>query len=139
MTANLSLPRVGASASDTLRVTAEAIENFAAATGDANPVHLDEAYAAKSFFRRRVAHGLLPATLVGKLLGTALPGPGSIYLSQTLEFKAPVFIGDSLAARVAVLAVDEKSAKIRLQTTVANQRGELVLSGEALVLYKPPA
>jgi acyl dehydratase len=129
--------KVGDSATKTLLITEELIQNFAIVTGDFNPVHLDEAYASNSFFRARVAHGLIPATLIGSILGTILPGPGSIYLSQTLEFKAPVYLGDRITAEVTVAGISEPNLKIQLDTRVFNQKGNLVLHGVAEVLYRP--
>jgi acyl dehydratase len=129
----------GDSASRTTLVDEGMVSSWAALTGDDNPVHLDDAYASRSFFRRKVAHGLIPASLVAALLGTRLPGPGSIYLSQTLDFRSPVFPGDSVTARVTVLEKDDSSRRVRLSTQAFNQGGVLVLDGEAWVLFRPRA
>jgi len=110
----------------------EDIQLFARATGDLNPVHLDEAYARKTPFKGRIAQGLLTAGLISAVLANKLPGPGTIYLSQTLRFMSPVRIGDKITATVEVLSVAHR--KIRLKTTCVNQHGTIVLSGEAEVL-----
>jgi 3-hydroxybutyryl-CoA dehydratase len=121
----------------TVMVTEKLLEAFAAVSGDWNPMHMDEAYASRTVFGTRVAHGMLPASVVGAILGTALPGPGTVYLSQTLVFKAPVFIGDTLTVRVEIAAKDDASGKILLRTT-ARARGEVqVLDGEAVILFRP--
>ena len=102
---------------------------------DTNPVHLDAVAAEKSLFGERIAHGMLTAGLISACLGTRLPGPGTIYLGQTLEFSAPVRIGDTITAQVEVVEVGEKG-RVRLATRCTNVTGETVLSGEATVL--PP-
>lgn len=117
-------------------VSAEMVEAYADLVGDVNPVHLDEAFAAKTFFRRRIAHGLLPAGLISAILGTRLPGPGSIYLSQELEFKRPVYLGDAITAKVEVTEKFDKHKKVKLHTWVENQAGQVVLDGQALVLVR---
>jgi acyl dehydratase len=120
-------------------VSAEDVEAFARLTGDANPVHLDEAYAATTRFHHRIAHGMLAASYVSALLGTQFPGPGTIYMSQSLKFTRPVFLGDTLEVSVRVLAFRPEKSILTLETTVANQRGELVLSGEAVCLVSDVA
>ncbi len=119
-----------------LTVTDQTVHDFAHLVGDFNPVHLDEEYAAKSFFRRRVAHGMLAAGLVSAVLGSRLPGPGAIYLSQEIEFKHPVYIGDTLTAKVQVLEKQDRHKKIKLRTWVENQAGQIVLDGSAMVLVR---
>ena len=114
-------------------VTAEDINAFAALTLDHNPAHLDDDFAAGTRFGRRIAHGMLVASLVGAVLGTQLPGPGTIYISQTLQFTAPVFIGDMLTARVTVVAIGERR-RVTLTTDVRNADGTLVLTGTADVI-----
>ena len=129
-----TLPVLGASASLDKTVTEADVVAFAAVSLDANPVHLDEAYAATTRFGGRIAHGMLAASLVSAVLGTRLPGPGTIYLSQTLAFKGPVRLGDTITATVTVKAIKDGKPIVTLDTIVANQRGEVVLSGEAVVL-----
>src|SRR5579864_6975087 len=104
---------------------------FAAASGDTNPIHLDDAAAAGSRFGGRVAHGMLVASFISAVLGTDLPGPGSIYLSQTLRFLAPVRPNDTVIVRVTVLEVVLDRRRVRLETVCRNQQGQVVLSGEA--------
>jgi len=108
---------------------------YAAISLDANPIHLDEEYARQTPFGRRIAQGMLSAGLISACIGTRLPGPGSIYLSQDLRFRKPVYLDDTITATVEVVALEEKG-RVRLRTTCTNQRGELVLDGEAVVL--PP-
>lgn len=112
------------------------ILTFAAVTGDINPAHVDEAYARESIFHGKVAHGILTASLISAVLGTQLPGPGTIYLSQDLRFRRPVRIGDTITARVEIVELNREKNLVRLQTTCTNQRGEAVLEGSALVM--PP-
>jgi 3-hydroxybutyryl-CoA dehydratase len=129
------LPLVGASAQRTRTFADDAVALFALASGDENPIHLDEDYASRSPFRRRIAHGMLTASLISAVLGNDLPGHGSIYLSQTLRFVAPVFIGDTITARVEVVATREDKRLVTLRTECFNQDGAVVLTGEALVKY----
>lgn len=117
-------------------VSADKVEAYAHLVGDLNPVHLDEAFAAKTIFRRRIAHGLLPAGLISAVLGTRLPGPGAIYLSQDLEFKRPVYLEDSITAKVEVVEKYDQHKKVKLHTWVENQAGQTVLDGQALVLVR---
>lgn len=108
---------------------------FAQASGDHNPVHLDEGYAKTTRFGQRIAHGMLVAGLISAVLGTQLPGPGTIYLGQELSFKAPVFIGDTVTAVVEVTSLREGKPIATLTTQCFNQDGLLVLDGKATVLY----
>jgi 3-hydroxybutyryl-CoA dehydratase len=116
-------------------VTETDIVLFAGVTGDLNPVHINQAWAAGSFFKGRIAHGMLTAGFISTVLGTQLPGPGTIYLKQTLEFTAPVRIGDTITATVEVSEKLEKG-RLRLRTTCTNQDEKVVLKGEAEVI--PP-
>ncbi len=109
------------------------VRSFADVTGDHNPVHLDEAVAARTRFGGRIAHGMLSAGIISAAIASRLPGPGSIYLSQTLKFTAPVRIGDTVTATIAVLELLPKN-RVRLATTCRNQAGEIVLDGEAVIL-----
>lgn len=111
-----------------------AIRAFAEASGDFNPVHIDDDYAAGTQFGRRIAHGLLTASLVSAVLANDLPGPGTIYLGQDLKFKAPVYIGDTVTATVELVAYREDKRIATFRTTCTNQAGTLVLEGEAVVL-----
>jgi len=129
---------VGQRASLTRTISDADITAFAALTGDHNPLHLDEAFAAQSRFGRRVAHGLLCAGLISAVLGTKLPGPGAIYLQQTLRFLRPVFPGDTITATVEVTACADGRRTATLRTTCTDAAGRHVLDGEALVLLDPP-
>ncbi|MDR3154560.1 MAG: MaoC family dehydratase [Deltaproteobacteria bacterium] len=129
--------RVGDYAEKTVPVTEELLSSFAAVSGDFNPMHMDEAYASRSIFRRRVAHGMLPGAFIGAVLGTMLPGPGTVYLSQTLIFKAPVFIGDAVTVRAEIAGKEASSGKITLRTTGWLPGGVQVLDGEAVILFRP--
>jgi len=124
---------LGATASLTRTVTEEDVQRFAEATGDRNPVHLDSEAAAASVFGRRVAHGMLSASLISAVLGTKLPGPGTIYLSQSVRFRGPVYLGDTVTASVTVTGIDLKRGQCVLGTSVQNERGDTVLDGEARV------
>jgi 3-hydroxybutyryl-CoA dehydratase len=121
-------------ASRTTVMTAERIEQFAAATGDTNSIHLDEAFAATTRFGRRIAHGLLTAGLISAVLANDLPGPGTIYMGQTLQFKAPVYIGEQITTTVELIAYREARRIATFKTTCVNQDGVTVLEGEATVL-----
>ncbi|MDR1043557.1 MAG: MaoC family dehydratase [Candidatus Adiutrix sp.] len=127
---------VGAADSLSLEVTEETVTGFGRLVKDLNPVHLDEQFAARSIFGRRVAHGMLAAGLISAVLGTKLPGPGGIYLSQKLDFKKPVFLGDAITARVEIMEKNAHSGRVRLRTWVENQDGHLVLDGQAEVLVR---
>ena len=108
---------------------------YAGISGDFNPAHVNEAYALKTYFKTRIAHGMLPAGLISAVIGTQLPGPGSIYMHQTLSFLAPVRMGDTITARVEVVEKIDKK-KVRLKTICVNQDEVMVLKGEAMV--SPP-
>ncbi|HXK34233.1 MAG TPA: MaoC family dehydratase [Dehalococcoidia bacterium] len=107
---------------------------FVGAVGDYNPVHSDAVYAASTPFREPIAPGIFTAGLISAVIGTRLPGPGAIYLSQSLKFTKPVKAGDTITARVEVTEVLPERNRIRLRTVCVNQRGEEVLSGEAWVM-----
>jgi 3-hydroxybutyryl-CoA dehydratase len=126
--------KVGDAAETSKTITDEDVRAFAELTGDRNPVHLDEEYAATTRFGRRIAHGMLGASLISTVLASELPGPGSVYLSQTLRFTAPVYLGDTVTARVTVTNVREDKPVVTLETVCVNQRGERVVEGEAVVL-----
>ncbi len=125
---------IGARASRTRRITGAEIQAFAQATGDRNPVHLDDAYAAQSRFGRRIAHGMLTGGLISAVLANDLPGPGTIYLSQSFQFKAPVYIEDEITATVELTAYRPEKRIATFRTTCTNQEGKVVLEGEAVVL-----
>jgi 3-hydroxybutyryl-CoA dehydratase len=124
---------IGQTASQRRTVAAGDIEAFAQVTGDDNPVHLDEAYAAATPFGGRIAHGMLSAGYISAVLGTELPGPGAIYVSQTLNFRRPVRIGDEVIAEVKVTAIDERRGRVTF-ATVCSVAGKTVVEGEAVVI-----
>lgn len=128
--------KVGDQAAVSKTISESDVYLYAGITGDLNPAHVNEAYAEQTFFKTRIAHGMLSAGFVSAILGMHLPGPGTIYLHQTLSFKAPVKIGDTLTASVKVLEVIAEKNRLRLQTVCENQEGTVVMDGEALV--SPP-
>lgn len=128
--------KVGDSAEWSKTVTEDDIELFAKATGDFNPVHLDQAYAEKTFFKGRIAHGLLSLGFISTVLGNILPGHGTIYLSQEVKFLAPVRIGDTITARVEVMEILPEKNRVKFKTTCMNQEGKIVLDGTAWAM--PP-
>ncbi len=130
--------KVGDEAAITKRITSEDILMFAEVSTDNNPVHLDDAYAATTRFGKRIAHGIISAGLISAVIGTKLPGVGAIYLSQTLKFKAPVYIGDVITARAVVKAIREDKPIMTLQTVCTNQDGKEVTDGEAVVMFEAP-
>ena len=128
---------VGQSAEMTRVITGEDILLFAEVTGDRNPVHISEEFAAKTRFGGRIAHGILTAGLISAVIGMKLPGPGCLYLSQTLSFLAPVRIGDEITARAEIAEVIS-GKRLKLKTQCINQREEVVLEGEAVVVPPRP-
>jgi 3-hydroxybutyryl-CoA dehydratase len=113
-------------------VASSDVVGFAQLTGDRNPIHLSEHFAAKTSFRTRIAHGLYTASLISAVLGTRLPGPGAVYISQTLNFRAPVKIGDTVVVTVTVAELIPEKSRARL-SCLCEVDGEVVLDGEALV------
>ncbi|HKG97327.1 MAG TPA: MaoC family dehydratase [Pyrinomonadaceae bacterium] len=125
---------VGDSAEITKTITEADVQAFAGLTGDHNPVHVDNAFAKTTRFGRTIAHGMLTASLISSVLANKLPGEGSVYLGQTLQFVAPVFPGDEITARVTVKQVREDKPIVKLETICVNQNGAIVIRGEATVL-----
>jgi len=128
--------KVGDSAEITKTIEQSDIDAFASVTGDRNPVHVDEEFAKTTRFGKRIAHGMLTASLISAVLANKLPGEGSVYLGQTLQFVAPVFPGDDITARVTVKEIREDKPIVKLETICMNQRGEIVIRGEATVLKR---
>ncbi len=128
--------KVGDTAEFSKTVSEADVYLFAGVSGDLNPAHLNEAYAQGTFFKTRIAHGMLCGGFISAVLGMQLPGPGSIYLRQELIFKAPVRFGDTITARAEVIEINTEKNRVRLKTTCVNQEGTPVLDGEALV--SPP-
>lgn len=123
----------GMEASVSKTVTNEDITGFAELSGDINPVHLNEEFAAGTIFKKRIAHGFLTGSLFSTVLGTKLPGPGCVYMSQTMKFKGPVFIGDELVATCTVTNVDMEKGRVSFDC-VCEANGRPVLTGEALLM-----
>lgn len=128
--------RVGDTAFLSREITDDDIRAFAELTGDHNPVHTDEEFARTTRFGRRIAHGMFAASLLSAVLGNDLPGKGSLYLGQTLKFLAPVYVGDTVIARVTVTHIRDDKPVVTLDTACENQNGDLVLRGEAVVLVE---
>jgi 3-hydroxybutyryl-CoA dehydratase len=124
--------KIGDSAQISKTITEADIELFARATGDFNPVHLDQAYAEKTMFKGRIAHGLLSVGLLSSILGNILPGHGTIYLSQEVNFLAPVRIGDTITAEVEVIELIPEKNRAKFRTTCVNLDGKIVVDGVAL-------
>ena len=129
---------IGQRASFTKTVTESDVTMFAGLTGDFNPVHVDAEYARKSRFGQRVAHGIFTVGLISAVLGNKLPGPGCIYLSQQIEFLAPVFIGDTITAVVEITEWREDKRIMTLKTDCYNQVQKEILTGKAVLLVDQP-
>ena len=114
-------------------ITEADIANFSGVTGDNNPVHISDDFASKTIFKKRVAHGFFTASLISTLIATKLPGPGSIYISQTLKFLAPAYIGDNILTRVIIQKIDKEKRRVNLLTEcfISNKK---ILTGEAEIL-----
>ncbi|WP_298431283.1 MaoC/PaaZ C-terminal domain-containing protein [Ottowia sp.] len=125
---------IGQSAQRRRALTQDDIEAFAAVSGDTNPAHLDPAYADGTPFHGVIAHGMWAGALISAVLGTQLPGPGTIYLEQNLRFVRPVHVGDALTVTVTVLSKEPEKKRVELDCTVSNQHGDTVVFGVALVL-----
>lgn len=125
---------VGETASFTKTITETDVILFAGSTGDMNPFHINEEYARQTRFGRRIAHGMLVTGLISAVMGMKLPGPGTIYLRQELDFRQPVYIGDTITAVAEVLHVREDKPIVTLSTNCYNQRDEIVVEGRAVVL-----
>ena len=118
-------------------VTDELIRKFAEVSGDHNPIHLDEEFAAKTRFGKRIAHGMLGASFISAVLGYKLSEQKVVYLSQTLKFIAPVFIGDTVTAKAVVKEIREDKPIVTIETTCENQNGELLITGEGKLMILP--
>lgn len=125
---------VGATASRTKQITDADVRAFAQASGDTNSIHLDDDYAATSLFGRRIAHGMLTASLISAVIGNDLPGMGTIYLGQDLKFRAPVFIDDTVTATVEITKYREDKRIATLRTICTKADGTVVIEGEAVVI-----
>ncbi len=128
--------KIGDFAEFTKTISETDVYLYAGITGDLNPAHINESYARQTFFKTRIAHGMLPSGFISAVLGTKLPGPGTIYVKQELSFLAPVLIGDTITARAEVIEIIAEKNRVRLRTACTNQDGKVVLDGEAVV--SPP-
>ncbi|MDO5714725.1 MAG: MaoC family dehydratase [Tissierellia bacterium] len=128
--------KIGDTAEISKVVTDEDIRKFAEVSLDENPIHLNEEFAKNSMFKQRIAHGMLSAGLISAVIGTKLPGVNTIYMGQDLKFVAPVFIGDEVTAVVEVVDKRDDKHIVTLKTTVKNQDGKEVITGQAVVLKK---
>lgn len=117
-----------------IKITDEMIRKFSELSGDYNPIHLDDSFAEKSIFKRRVAHGLLVASFFSSIISQELLGEGSIYLSQTLNFKKPCFVDDELSYKLEISEI--KDNKYTISTRVYNSNNELILDGIAVIIKK---
>ncbi len=125
--------QIGDSATYTRTLTEEELVLFAAVSGDVNPVHLDPQYASKTIFKERIAHGMWSGALISAALATIMPGPGTIYLEQSLSFKRPVRLNDTLQVRITVAAKEPKG-RVVLDCEIVNQNDEVVVTGQAKVI-----
>lgn len=127
---------LGDSASFTKTISESDVYLFAGITGDLNPAHVDVVSAANGMFKQRIAHGMLTGSFISTVLAMQLPGPGTIYVGQNLQFRAPVFMGDTITARVEAIEKLDQRKWVKFKTTITNQDGKLVVDGEATVI--PP-
>jgi len=123
--------KIGDSAQITKSITEDIVNDFARVTGDTNPVHTDPAYAEKTIFKGRIAHGVYSLGLFSTIMGNILPGYGTIYLSQEVKFLAPVKIGDTIIAKVEIVELVPERNRVKFRTTCTNQDGKLVVDGVA--------
>jgi len=127
---------IGQEASFSKTITEADVTIYAGVTGDFNPAHINEEYAKNTMFKGRIAHGMLGAGLISAVLGTKLPGPGTIYISQNLKFTAPVQIGDTVTATVRLKSKNEEKNRVIMETVCTTQNGKDVIIGEAVLM--PP-
>lgn len=125
---------LGLRAEMTKTITQDEIDLFARISGDHNPIHVDRAYAAQTMFQSTIAHGFLTGSLISSVFGMKLPGPGAIYISQTMNFRAPVLPGDEITAAVEVAELYVAKKRAKFDCACTNQHGKLVLRGEAILM-----
>ena len=126
---------VGKFDTSTMVVSEQVVDGFADVTGDHNPIHLDDEAAARTPFGKRIAHGMIGASLISAVIGNKMPGQGTVYIKQSLVFTGPVFIGDEITARVEVAEKLDKPGRWKLETEVHKGNGDLVITGEASVYF----
>jgi len=127
--------KVGDKASLSKVFTEEEVIKYSEISTDTNPIHLDESYASSTVFGKRIVHGMLVASMFSALIGVELPGKGSIYLGQSLSFKAPVSIGDQVTASVEIVKIRDDKPIVTLHTLCINDEGQVLIEGEAVVKY----
>ncbi len=127
---------IGQKASFSKQITERDVATFAEISGDKNPLHLDDAYAKQTRFGARIAHGAFTFALISAALGMKLPGPGTVYMSQSLKFVKPVYLDDTITATVEITAIRADKGIVTLKTECANQRGEKIAEGEAVVFHE---
>jgi 3-hydroxybutyryl-CoA dehydratase len=125
---------IGSQFKATKRITDEVVNAFVELSGDSNPIHTDDEFAKKSRFGRRIAHGMISGALLSAVLGTEFGEKQVVYISQTMRFIAPVFIGDTITATATVKAIREDKPVVTVETVVTKQDGTVVVSGEAVLL-----
>ncbi len=128
--------KIGQKSTYTKTISETDVYLFAGISGDINPAHINDEYAKNTIFKTRIAHGILTASLISAVIGMQLPGPGTIYVSQTLKFTAPVYFGDTISASVKIKEIFEENNRVSLITYCKNQNNDFVLKGEAMVI--PP-
>ena len=126
--------KIGDSSSLTKTFNDADVRSFAEISGDKNPIHLDDEYAGQTRFKHRLVHGMLTAGLISAVLGTQMPGPGSIYIRQVINFRAPIYIGETITATVTISKIRIGKPIITLETVCKNQDGVVVLDGDAVLL-----
>jgi len=128
--------RIGDDAKLSKTISESDVYLYAGITGDFNPAHINQEYSEQTYFKSRIAHGLLSAGFISAAIGAILPGPGTIYLKQEVNFIGPVYIGDTITACVEAVDMDVKKNRVVLKTTCRNQKDELIIEGQAVV--SPP-
>ena len=129
--------KVGDSDSVTMTITDEMVRAFAELSGDNNPVHLDDEFASKTRFKKRIAHGMLLGGLLSRVAGTKIPGPGTIVISQDIRYKEPCYIGDTVTAKITILHVRADKPIVKIASLVTNQNGDILIDGGAILYFDP--
>jgi 3-hydroxybutyryl-CoA dehydratase len=126
--------KVGDTTTRNNSISDELVRRFAEISGDVNPVHLDEEYASTTIFKKRIAHGMLLSSFISATLANQMPGEGTIYLKQGLSFKKPAYIGDTITTELEIISIDTERNSMTISTICRNQNGEVLISGEAVVM-----
>lgn len=129
--------KVGDSESVTVTITDEMVRAFASLSGDDNPIHLDDDYARKTRFKKRIAHGVILGALLSRVAGTKIPGPGTIVISQDIRYKEPCYIGDTVTAEIKILHMRADKPIIKVGSRVTNQHGHVLIDGGAILYFDP--